>query len=816
LGVAPAAAWEKTPVKRPLLPVALCYAGGVVLGEWAHPPLAGLFAAGLAVGLAALAWKSGRGWLLGALLLLAGWANLERHTAVISPRDLRVLLAAQPEDVKVRGVISAPPAPRIFERGAREFWHTSTLVRVAEIWRGDHWQPAWGKVIAGTSGILASNFFNGQSVEVSGIIRPLRGPLAGGLFDPRRYYQRQEVYFQLLADSTNAWAALGPAEAAPLPERFSGYARRTLALGLPAEDEALRLMWTLALDWKAPLTESVEDPFLRAGTFHIFAVDGLRIGLLAGIGIGLLRALRMPRAVCGLLVVPVIWFYAGLTGWPASAVRAAVMMSIVIGGWAANRPGDLTNSLFAAALVILVWDPLQLFQAGFQLSFLIVLCIGLLALPMRRMLYARFFPPDRFVPAEARAVWRVWLDGLRRRGIDMFVMSLAAFLGGLPLAAYYFHLFTPVGVPANMVVVPLTGLALMSCMASLLTGGWFPGLAILFNHAGWFWMKCIIAASQWSAHWPGGNWYVSAPRPMTFVWYYAVLLAVFTGWIFRARHKRLLWAALVLLSALWVLDWQQQRGAARLDVLALRGAPAVFAFGSGTNRDLLADCGAAAEAEGIVKPFLHAQGVNRLDDFCLTAGYQQSVGGAEIILTDFHPAAVFGGPARVRSPVYRRVTAEVEQSPGLWRTVQDGDGLAGWSVLYPGAADRFPAADEVSLALQRSIHGHSVLLLSALGRDGQNLLMTRHPELRAEIVVAGLPARDEPLDEPLLDMLQPKLIILADSELPATRRASEKLRERLAQRAAVRVFYCRDAGSLTLLIRRTGWQVLDASGTRQP
>ena len=75
---------------------------------------------------------------------------------------------------------------------------------------------------------------------------------------------------------------------------------------------------------------------MRAGTFHIFAVDGLRIGLLAGIGIGLLRALRMPRAVCGLLVVPVIWFYAGLTGWPASAVRAAVMMSIVIGGWAAE------------------------------------------------------------------------------------------------------------------------------------------------------------------------------------------------------------------------------------------------------------------------------------------------------------------------------------------------------------------------------------------------------------------------------------------------------------------------------------------------
>jgi competence protein ComEC len=790
----------------------LCYAGGVVLGEWAHPPAAGLLAAGLAAALAALAWKSARGWLLGALFLLAGWANLERHTAVVSPRDLRVLLGAQPEDVKLRGVLSAAPAPRIFERGAKEFWHTSALVSAGEICRGGQWQPAWGKVVVGTSGILASNFYNGQSVEVSGIIRPLRGALAAGLFDPRGYYQRQEVYFQLVADSTNAWVAPGRGNDAPLAERFSAWARRTLAMGLPVEDEALRLMWTLALDWKAPLTESVEEPFLRAGTFHIFAVDGLRIGLLAAIGIGLLRALQMPRAVCGLLVVPVIWFYAGLTGWPASAVRAAVMMSIVIGGWAVKRPGDLLNSLFAAALVILVWDPQQLFQAGFQLSFLVVLCIALLALPLRRMLHARLFPPDNMLPDEARPVWRLWMEGLRRRAIDMFVMSLAAFLGGLPLAAYYFHLVTPAGVPANMAVVPLTGLALMSCMGSLLTGGWFPGLAVLFNHAGWFWMKCILAASQWSARWPAGNWYVSAPRPMTFVWYYAVLLAVFTGWIFRVRRKGLAWAALLLVSAAWAADWGLQRGAARLDVLALRGAPAVFAGGSGTNRDLLADCGDAASAEGIVRPFLHARGVNRLDGFCLTAGYQESVGGAEIILTNFAPAAVFGGPARLRSPAYRRVTAELERTPGLWRTVQDGDDVEGWSVLYPGARDQFAAADELSLALQRSLHGHSVLLLSALGRDGQKLLMTRHPELRAEIVVAGLPARDEPLDEPLLDMLQPRLIIIADSEFPATRQATAKLRERLARRAAARVLYCREAGSLTLLIRPGGWEVLDAGG----
>ena len=78
------------------------------------------------------------------------------------------------------------------------------------------------------------------------------------------------------------------------------------------------------------------------------------------------------------------------------------------------------------------------------------------------------------------------------------------------------------------------------------------------------------------------------------------------------------------------------------------------------------------------------------------------------------------------------------------------------------------------------------------------------PELRADIIVSGLPARDEPLSQPLLLQLQPKLIIIVDSETPATRRASSKLRERLASQN-IPVFYCQDTGALKLSLRRDGW-----------
>ena len=102
-------------------------------------------------------------------------------------------------------------------------------------------------------------------------------------------------------------------------------------------------------------------------------------------------------------------------------------------------------------------------------------------------------------------------------------------------------------------------------------------------------------------------------------------------------------------------------------------------------------------------------------------------------------------------------------------------------------------ADDNALVLRRECNGRSILLLPALARDGQDALMRRHPDLRADIVVAGLPARDEPLCDPLLDMLQARWIIIADAEFPATRRASPKLRQRLARRAA-QVVYCHDTG----------------------
>jgi competence protein ComEC len=793
-------------MKRPLVAVASCYAAGLLIGEMSQPPLAVLLAVSFGVLTLIVALKTLRQYLIWPLLALAGWTNLTLHTAVISPNDLRAVIGDADAMVTVHGILAESPHIKIAERDGEPTEHSLVRVDVSELQHGENRQPTSGQTIVSTPGALPENFFAGQRVEVSGVmIRPPM-PLAEGLFDYRDYLRTRGIYYELKTSSTNDWQPSEPVLQTPLlTDRFLNWSKPTLALGLPVEDEPLRLLWAMALGWRTAFTGDISEPFLRAGTMHLFAIDGLRIALISGMLVALLRALQISRAWCGLTAIPAIWFYTAATGWESSAVRASVMMTLLIGGWALKRPTNLINSLAAAAFIILLWEPRQLFEASFQLSFFVVLVIGLLTPPLNKI-SDRLLQHDPLLPNELLPQWRRSLISFLRLLARYCSLSFAAWVGSILLSEKYFHLFSPISTFANIVAVPLGTLVLMSNLGALVCGAWFSGATELFNNAAWFFMSAMTGVSEWFTKIPGAFFYVPAPSWWIIAVYYLVLAGALGGWLFAPRRRFWSVAISTLIAALYFWHWKESRGETELTVLPLNGGHAVFVDAAGRKNGWLINCGNEKTTDSTLKPFLRAQGVNKIPRLILTEGRLPNIGGAESLDELFGVGELWTSPVHFRSAAYNEIHSQFKRPPSRHKILKFGDQTGGWQILWPPAINKFARADDNALVQLGNFHGTKVPLLSDLGREGQSSLLESTNNLHTDIVVAGLPNEGEPLCDALLGMVQPKVIVITDSEFPANRRASSALKARLEQ-TKIPVIYTRESGAVKIVADKSGWKL---------
>jgi competence protein ComEC len=795
-------------MKRPLLSVALLLIAGIIAADniapdWRWPAIA----AGV-MGIAAFSFARARRYLLVAMAVLTGMSMQTITSTILAPNDLRVLIGASPELAAIRGRLTETPYERVYERRQREFWRTLAFVDVTSI-STKQWSnaPARGLVVVSTHGALPTNYYQGDAVEISGVIQLPKGPLADGLFDYRKYLRRVGIYYQFQVTSTNDWRLLEQPHAPPIADRFLNWAQGALALGLPEQDEALKLLWAMTLGWKTGLSGEVSEPFMRSGTMHIFAISGLHIAFIAALIVNLLRVFGVPRSICGVVVIPLIWTYTGITGWQASAIRSTIMTSVIVAGWALKRPSDLINSLGAAAFIILAYDPQELFQAGFQLSFLVVLSLALFT-PVLTNLRDRLLAPDPFLPDQLRPRPQIWA----RKGISfvlaMVITSLAAWLGSMPLVAYYFHFLTPSSLIANLLVVPLSTFALVSNIATLALAGWFPVAAELFNHGAWCFMSWMIRISEWSANLPLGCFNIEAPSALTFVLYYFALVSVMAGWFWNAKLRSWCVAAVLLLSSAWIWQWQNHRSETRISIVPLQGGEAIYA--QHASAPLLIDCGDESSVRSVTKPFLRARGVNRVPALLLSHGAIRQMGGIEVLRDLFRVRNIYASPLKFRSAPYRRIIAQLEEQPQLLKRISRGDKIAGWTILHPDANDKFTRSEDGAVVALGTFNGVRVLLLSDLGRAGQSALLSREPNLHADIVVAGLPHSSEPLSEPLLEALKPRAVIVTDSLYPASEHANRRLRQRLKSHD-FNLWFTSDSGGVTILLKDAHWNIRPAT-----
>lgn len=796
-------------MRRPLLIPALCVAAGIAVAEWFpdHVAMPSVVLAVLGLALAGL-WARAFAAGLGLALFAAGGLSYHATQWPLDPEDLRWRLDAHGELGTVRGILDETPSVRLSER--RGQWMERTVVRLrVNGWRpqGRDWEPAAGRVVVSSQGVPDGRFFRGQSVEISGLVSAPPGPAAPGLFDHATFLRRQGIGLQVRCEAPADWA-LGPGATGVVPwsERFLAWARGRLSEGLP-EDGATRLIWAMALGWRTGLAGDVDDGFMRSGTLHVFAISGLHIALIAVLLVQAFRIFGVPRAWCGGLSLPLIWFYVAATGWQPSAVRSAVMTSVVVGTWMLERPGDLLNSLSLAAILLLLAEPGQLFQAGFLLSFLVVAALAVFPAAWEAWWMARRpWAPDPLLPASrwspARRAWE-WVERMLCRGV---VAGLAAFVASWPMSVECFHLVSGVSVLANLVVVPLSSLVLIANALSMA----LPLGTGLWNAAAWVGMHGMMAASRACEAVPGGWWSAASPGawlwiPYALLWIHAAAFRGDTPW-----GRRLWWSA----AAFWVVLFAGVRHLSdpAVSVTVFRSGGSVWIDRPGRAADLLFDSGDAATAKAVVVPFLQSRGVDRLETLVLSHGDLRHVGGVPEVITHAPPRRLVIPPGRMRSPAFRALDGLAASNGVPIQRVGRGGVIATLPVLHPDSGDAFSRADDGSLVLRLEVAGWTVLLAPDLGSDGQAALVRREgPALAADVLITGLPASGEPATEAFLSRVNPSLLILATGDRPATGRSPAGLRRRMRGRPWTTLWTER-LGTLELRCGEGQMEVRDASG----
>jgi competence protein ComEC len=448
------------------------------------------------------------------------------------------------------------------------------------------------------------------------------------------------------------------------------------------------------LGYRSGMSDDEYQAYVRSGTVHILSVSGLHMTMVFVTVSFLLRlVVRNPRWRAALVLIAVLLFTL-MSGVRPGALRAALMITVYVAADLFDRERDVPTALSLSALILLACEPDSLFDTGFQLSFL---CIASMLL----------FGESVRAP----------LGRLPRPLQGPLATALAVQVLPTPLVVHAYHVFPLMSIAANVLIVPLTTLALWLCFLTTVCTGISMRVALLFGYA----LDPVVSSIRAIAD------LVSTPR-MTYLtlvspswpaligyWATAACAAAALG----MRERRRAWvAAAVMLGAFTVLFWNAGHREPTVVFLDVGHGDSTFVrTPDGTT--LLVDAGDRSESHDagkkIVAPFLWSNGVKRLDCVAVSHPDRDHIGGMFYIIEQFHVSQVLLGAVPTDRPLEQQLLALCAERGTAVRRIQLGDTLElGGAELValhpPPLLPQTESVNNTSLVLYLKSGGTAILL----------------------------------------------------------------------------------------------------------
>jgi competence protein ComEC len=500
----------------------------------------------------------------------------------------------------------------------------------------------------------------GDSVKFSGTIIPVSEKRNPQGFDYKAYLKSQGISAQIKIDNLHSIT--------PNNNIAEWVWWREHALALVDQNfdaQTAPIAKALLVGYKKDLDAESKTAFARSGLSHIMAVSGLHVGFIVApfwIFIPYFWTKKHGSVIGLSILVFILIIYAGITGFSPSVLRASVMASFLSYGKLFHKVSNSINLTAAAAISLLLFDPSQIYDIGFQLSFSAVLII-LLLLPVIQ----------NKLPYWVQVQWY-------GAPIMVIIVSLVVQFGLYPLQVYYFGEISLVSPIANALFVPLLGIVVPLSLLALFLTAIFPIVGFVVNYPSFLflgWMSDFVTmASSWDWAWTTA----SLGSSLIFVFWMFLIFGISSLQIATLRWKLLIGglATACLISTISI--WQQFQPAKLTVTYFDVGQGDAALIQTPNENNILIDAGIWSpgynSGKSVLLPHLKTSGIEKLDAVILSHPHADHIGGILDLIQGIPIDVIYNSGYTYDSNLYQSYLKLAEEKSISVKPLTSGDTLA--------------------------------------------------------------------------------------------------------------------------------------------
>jgi competence protein ComEC len=519
------------------------------------------------------------------------------------------------EQVRVKGFVNSEPDIRDEK--------VIYIIKTKEIKCRNNVDKVSGKLLLTTlRGDNKYLYEYGEEIEVAGEINIPKGRRNPGGFDYKRYLMQSGISATIFARKENI--SIGSIKSINPIINYGNKIRNNIIniiyKSLPKDQAGL--LSGMLIGYRKGLSKEIQEAFSDAGLMHTMAVSGAHVSFLIIPLLFIFRKLRAKKVISNVFIICILLMFLSITGFQPSVVRAVIMASLVLLGQIFWRESDVYTSISLAAIVLLICNPFNLFNVGFQLSFAATISIVMLHKSIKNIF-----------------TWKHMPSLIK----DILSITISAQIGVLPITAFYFNKISLISIISNVLVTPLLQVVSILGYIMVITGQLSIGLSKLVGYLNCPLLTLILLVTKICSSFKFACIKVITPKVIFIITYYFIVWLILKYKSLKDMKIKRVTCFAVAVALIFMTFFLYIPLRRELEVIFLDVGSGDSAFVNvGGHTTMLIDGGGYRHADenknigdDIIIPFLLSYGVKKIDLVIATHGHDDHVQGLIPVLKDF-------------------------------------------------------------------------------------------------------------------------------------------------------------------------------------